>query len=285
MKFQRILLAVDSDGLAAHAAEAATFLARAAAAEVRVLHVGSPGEPSQMAEQMASELRARGIRAQSLVRSGGSVAQLIGEAAREFAADLVVMGTHGRSTLGAAVHHSLSRTAATRLDMPVMLVPTAEGRALSLRRIMVAIDRSHRGEEALELAADLASFQLAQVMVVHALDFLPFEDPLAEIERDRIGEEILLAAASRLRDRHLSAETRLLPYRASIAREIANAAREWNADVLVMGSRRAGSWGSLLLGSVSQDVLHLGHMPVLLAPRAHSSPVPAQRPAGMLSGR
>jgi nucleotide-binding universal stress UspA family protein len=48
------------------------------------------------------------------------------------------------------------------------------------------------------------------------------------------------------------------------AGEIIEAARERNADLIVMGSRGFGQIGGLILGSVSERVLHAAHGPVLI---------------------
>ena len=48
------------------------------------------------------------------------------------------------------------------------------------------------------------------------------------------------------------------------AGEIIKAAREHKADLIVMGSRGLGQIGGLILGSVSERVLHGAHGPVLI---------------------
>jgi nucleotide-binding universal stress UspA family protein len=52
----------------------------------------------------------------------------------------------------------------------------------------------------------------------------------------------------------------------SPADEIIRTASELGADLIVMGSRGLGSTRSVLLGSVSDRVLHLAHCPVLVVP-------------------
>ena len=44
-------------------------------------------------------------------------------------------------------------------------------------------------------------------------------------------------------------------------------AADWNADLIVVGSSRMGDIGSLFLGSVSHDLLHVTDRPVLIAER------------------
>ena len=47
---------------------------------------------------------------------------------------------------------------------------------------------------------------------------------------------------------------------------IADFARRSQADVIVMGTRGRGQVAGLLLGSVTQRLLHLAHCPVLAVP-------------------
>ena len=48
------------------------------------------------------------------------------------------------------------------------------------------------------------------------------------------------------------------------AGEIIRAAKDQHADIIVMGSRGMGQIGGLILGSVSERVLHAAHGPVLI---------------------
>ena len=50
----------------------------------------------------------------------------------------------------------------------------------------------------------------------------------------------------------------------SAARAIVEAAKEWNADVIVVGSHGRGFWGRLTLGSVSDAIIHHAPCSVLV---------------------
>jgi nucleotide-binding universal stress UspA family protein len=54
-------------------------------------------------------------------------------------------------------------------------------------------------------------------------------------------------------------------YLGAPARVIVDEAREWNADLIVVGSHGRGFWGRLTLGSVSDAVVHHAPCSVLVA--------------------
>jgi nucleotide-binding universal stress UspA family protein len=63
------------------------------------------------------------------------------------------------------------------------------------------------------------------------------------------------------------------------AHAIAEIARRDAADVIVMGTRGSGQVAGLLLGSVTQRLLHLAHCPVFAVPPG-AAPKPVEAPAG-----
>ena len=73
-------------------------------------------------------------------------------------------------------------------------------------------------------------------------------------------------AAARTRDAltHLTPNVNMIVRTGSPAEEIVDAAKHVEADLIVMGSRGLSGVRSVLLGSVSDRVLHLAHCPVLV---------------------
>lgn len=133
MPFHHVLIALDDSALAAHAAEVGTNLARALNAQAAVVYVVDPklaylpdgGVP---VADMLSALKREGqaFLSASAQRLGepppwqflkeGTPADEIVAAAREWEADLIVIGTHGRSgvcTPRAREHGRVSRAART----------------------------------------------------------------------------------------------------------------------------------------------------------------------------
>jgi len=140
MRFQRILVAVDGSECAAHALEVASSLATALSAQLGLVHVidsrlvGS--EVGIPAEQQWALLRRDGrnlldaARAAAtghphpweVLREGTPWKEII-EAAREWPADAIVVGTHGRSGLTRLVFGSAAEGVVRHASCPVVVVP------------------------------------------------------------------------------------------------------------------------------------------------------------------
>jgi nucleotide-binding universal stress UspA family protein len=59
----------------------------------------------------------------------------------------------------------------------------------------------------------------------------------------------------------------MVVHQGPVAKAVAEIAADWNADLIVVGSSRMGDIGSLFLGSVSHDLLHMSNRAVLVAER------------------
>ena len=84
------------------------------------------------------------------------------------------------------------------------------------------------------------------------------------IERARVSIlKTLDEAKAKFQEQGVAVESRLLEGQV-IHREIARAATEMNADLIVMGSHGRTGLKKLFLGSVAQSVLGEGNVPVLI---------------------
>jgi acetoin utilization protein AcuB len=75
--------------------------------------------------RLAEDLRNRGVRVATRVSRGEAVQEILA-AARETAADLIVMCTHGRSGFGRFVFGSVAEAVARRAGIPVLLLKPGE---------------------------------------------------------------------------------------------------------------------------------------------------------------
>jgi len=138
-----------------------------------------------------------------------------------------------------------------------------------MERIVVGVDGSEAGREALRWAIDQARCRNAVVEAVHAwhqpglmsygylgqIDIEPFEED---------ARKVLDAAVEGLDVAGVSVERRLIP--GGAANVLLEEAK--GAALLVVGSRGRGGFSGLLLGSVSQQAAHHAPCPVVIIPNA-----------------
>jgi len=144
--------------------------------------------------------------------------------------------------------------------------------------VIVGLDGSHHAQRALEVAiAEAALRQLPLTVIAvhqvvagytgHGVAF-PGDDALADKAREAAQAEVDRALANAGDSRPSSVTVRGvsgLP-----AEAILDAAKD--ADLIVVGSRGAGGFSRLLMGSVSSQVTHHAHVPVLIVPPADRKP-------------
>lgn len=141
MEFKKVLIAVDESPYAARAAEAGVALARQLGAVVAFVAVaetagaGYAGDTGVTAEEWIAMVRrdAQSLLSGYVARAAtvppalefleeGRPAARIVEAAREWAADVIVMGTHGRSAVTSALLGSVAQGVLHHASCPVMVV-------------------------------------------------------------------------------------------------------------------------------------------------------------------
>ena len=145
--------------------------------------------------------------------------------------------------------------------------------------LLLATDGSEPSLEAARLARDLlnpaALARVTILTVVPSLETVPFYggygmyNYLPQVSwdevtaaTDRAAQDALQRTAAELAT---SAPVETLMRRGSAAEEIVRCATEIGAGLIVIGSRGWGEIHAVLLGSVSERVLHTAHCPVLIA--------------------
>lgn len=155
---------------------------------------------------------------------------------------------------------------------------------MSFHRILVAVDDSPAALRAARLAIDLARGWGAAVRVVtvtadHEVDALLDGDPEARV-RERAAEAssaLLRHLADDAAHLGLDHDARLL--QGTPFRMVLEAARDWEADLIIMGRSDRRGPSSPYLGSVTAHVLEFADCPVLVVP-ASSSPGTGATSAG-----
>ncbi len=140
-----------------------------------------------------------------------------------------------------------------------MLVAT-DGSPHALRAASIAarLVREMRGAEVTLLNVGyIPSVALGGLGVSSAVNFSIIEDAL-----ERSGKDILDHTLHEFAG--VDVPVTSLYREGEPAQEILKAAQEMKVDLIIMGSRGRGQLGSLILGSVSERVLHGAHAPVLI---------------------
>ena len=141
-------------------------------------------------------------------------------------------------------------------------------------RMLVATDGSPQGGKAVELGARFArELKTVEVVLIHVghVPSIVFAAAAGTGMVDFGGLEAAMEQAGQaILDKGLQEFTEVgcavtrCYRRGDPSAEILSAARERNADLIIMGSRGLGRIGGLILGSVSERVLCASHVPVLI---------------------
>jgi nucleotide-binding universal stress UspA family protein len=197
-----------------------------------------------------------------------SVAAVLTEASAR--ARLLVVGSRGRGGFAGVVLGSVSLTVATHAHCPVVVVRRhAEAAAPPARRpVVVAVDGSPTSARAVDFAFDQASRLGAPLVAVHAWELPAMMGPVPpwmpeEVEELRMAEKALLSESlAGHAERYPDVEVHAVVRRGAPAQVVLAAAAD--ADLVVVGWRGRGGFRGLLLGSVSQTVLHHAVCPVVV---------------------
>jgi nucleotide-binding universal stress UspA family protein len=282
-RFSRILLATDGSDQANAAVAVTSSFARASSAAVRVVHVWNlevhhrhgvwdvemRAEAEKLINETVERLRAAGVEAEGLISraDAGHVAAAIAEAAREFEADLVVVGSRGLPDWQAMVQHSTSHQLLGSVDVPVLIV---RGQSPAPHheppRILLAIAGGNDILPGVRAAIGAAATPGSEVMVVHVAQEIVGIQGFAFLEPDEEIHHAIEQATSLLKEAGIAVSS-MVGHEGPVAKVVAEIAASWEADLIVVGGSRVGDLGSLMLGSVTHDLLRATERPVLVAER------------------
>ena len=140
-------------------------------------------------------------------------------------------------------------------------------------RILVAVDGSATALRGLDEAIKVAKSTGGQLLLVHVVnDIVVTPDYVPSVYYERLvqslresGARILEQAETIARRAAVSSERRLLDTVGTrVADEIVKQAKQWRADLIVMGTHGRRGFERLVMGSDAELVLRLATVPVLL---------------------
>lgn len=207
------------------------------------------GLKSLLAQATAQELEA-----EALVRRGEAAYRVILKEAEKYTPDLIIMGRHGRTSLGRLLLGSATARVIGLSAVNVLVVP--RDAPLTFRRLLVASDGSPHSQAAWRVALALAKdwhSELLAVSVARGEGEVPeVEDILATLRGEAEREGIPVTALSLV---------------GAPDEAIVQAALTHGADFIILGSHGRTGLSRLLMGSVTERVIGQASCPVLVVKR------------------
>jgi nucleotide-binding universal stress UspA family protein len=183
----------------------------------------------------------------------GRTAELILEAAASTGSDLIVLGSRGLSEIQSLLLGSVSYRVVHEAKCPVLVV---KNELPTIRKILLAVDRSEGAERAIRFLAKQVLFPPCPVIALTVCPSPPFAGLLPESARHHelaSASEYLRKVAESLSPQGFAVETRIAE--GDPAAVILILAEKEGVDLIVTGARRLHGLKRWLLGSVSRKVM------------------------------
>jgi nucleotide-binding universal stress UspA family protein len=136
-------------------------------------------------------------------------------------------------------------------------------------KVLVAVDGSEFSEAALVAAEGLAAKAgcAVEVVHVHEHDLVPSKAGMSpDLERMDEAKAVVDTAVERLKAKGVTVTGRLLQAQTrDVPRAIIEAAEADGADLIIVGRRGLSSLTGMLVGSVSNKLIHVAKVPVMVA--------------------
>jgi nucleotide-binding universal stress UspA family protein len=290
MRIKTVLCPVDRSEISEQAMAYAVAVAQQFVARLSVLEVidwtlppmsGLGAEfvdlPAELQSQVLAHLNSlvapiadTGIATEVGVTSGTVVRQILARAA-DVHADLMVLGTHGRSGFDRLALGSVAEKVLRKASCPVLTVPPGASAPADppFSKVLCAVDLSPVSRDVVRLAAAFALRSGGKLFVMHVVDW-----PFGKTAEDSpAGEQLrALQDAARAKLAGLLADAELPPVhisshvQAGVPKHvIAGCARARQANLIVLGVSGHGAFDRALLGSTTHGVICQSTCPVLTA--------------------
>ena len=140
----------------------------------------------------------------------------------------------------------------------------------TFHKILLPVDGSTTSNRALEMAIKLATGGAVRLRLIHAVDELAYMSgyeyaaDLFAMARD-YGQKILDQALQKAKSAGVEADIKLIDLPAQrLGETVATEAREWGADLIVLGTHGRKGIGRVFLGSGAEQIIRLSPVPTLV---------------------
>ena len=203
----------------------------------------------------------------------GSVTKEITRLARELPADLLVMGTHGRSGFDRLLLGSVTEKMLRTAPCPVLTVPNrvagVPARPIQFGRILCAVDFSPSSFRALAFAESLAGEVGAYLRILHVVEPASIFEPVPmggsgglAVDPQVVGAALQQLRSTTSREARASLQITETVTVGKPYREILREAAEHQSDLIVIGAH-GGRLGAVAFGSTTAHVVRAAGCPVL----------------------
>lgn len=142
------------------------------------------------------------------------------------------------------------------------------------KRILIPVDGSHTSNKALTAALQLARDASAQVRLIHVVDelaylsgyeaYAAYSAELIEVAQ-KVGKKILDDAMAIAQAAGVEADQVLFEkFGEHLGETVADAAKRWNADLIVVGTHGRRGIGRMFLGSGAEQIIRLAPVHILV---------------------
>ena len=224
-------------------------------------------------QRSLQEAGADGLHPKVLAQEGRAH-ERIAQRSQEQPADLLVMGTHGRSGFSRLLLGSVTEKVLRTAHCPVLTVPPAAtamtAPAVTFKRILCAIDYSPSAMKALRYGLELGRQDNGCVTVLYALEYLDPEEPCEHVDFDIRArrQHFINHARERLHAQFAEESTTWCEIKETVAidrayKAILQHAATSKADLIVMGAQGTAGLELMVYGSNTQHVVRAATCPVL----------------------
>ena len=273
-----ILVPTDFSEPAAHALRFASRLAERVGAHIRLMYADyfvppvdfsasaaveyalTSDEAADAAKtqliRLAEEYLPKSVGYETRVVIDSPVPAIVDEA-RQCGADLVVMGTHGRTGFRRLIVGSVTESVMRIVNVPILAIsPLTDERRLAepFSRVVCAVDDSPESREALRLCASLADAPLAKIVVARCLDFETPQEAADEIAR--LQEWTPADIVDRCQYKLLPAD--------HPSEQVVELARLVHADLIAAGCASSRTTSEMMRGTMAERIVERSNCPVLV---------------------
>ena len=202
-------------------------------------------------KEITKKIESYGLKANPVIPApAGDPVNEILKAAKQYNADLILMGSRGRGIIKEILLGSVSEGVVRKAEIPVMVIKHKAKVEKIFNKILYAHDLSEYAGRIMKYVKFVAEKLGSEILLVHIIE-----------KGEALAKEKLEAIEAELKDFKVKT---IIGY-GTPHKEILRIAKEENATAIFMGSRGAGGITELLLGSTADAVVRYSKIPVFVS--------------------